>query len=85
MKIPKTSSGDVVDLATETCTATGTDPTVLPTTDVTGPTSRLCGAAAREVVYGSTEAEIRSVVGTTCGCRQSVSKLLFVCSYISKY
>ena len=85
MKIPRTSSGVEVDLAAETCTATGIDSTVLPTTTVMGPISRLCGTAARDVVYGSTEAEIRSVVGTTCGCRQSVSKLLFVCSHLSKY
>ena len=85
MKIPKTSSGVEVNLATETCTDTVTDLTVLPTTMFTAPTSRLCGTAARVVQYDASEAQIRSVVGTTCGCRQSVSKLLFLSTHQSKY
>ena len=85
MKIPRSPQNDVINLATETCTDTVTDLTVLPTTMFTAPTSRLCGTAARVVQYDASEAQIRSVVGTTCGCRQRVSKLLFVCSHLSKY
>ena len=61
-----------------TCPAsnTGVAESPLPSTALTGPTSRYCGTETM-VNYGLSQAQIISVLRTTCGCAQRVNKFTY--------